>query len=100
MTKYRIDAIGLIGLFTEFNEIELINSAQTFDVNLNLDNVSPETELSLLITEAKSHLGDYIGRDYDFCITRLGKVEKVIKDWSNQESETIFWDCMNEFDEI
>jgi hypothetical protein len=68
--KYRIDAIGLIGLFTEFNEIELINSAQSFEVHLNLDNSNSETELSLLITEAKSRLGDYIGRDYDFSITR------------------------------
>lgn len=96
MTKYRIDSIGKTGIFTEFNEIELINSAQTFDVHLNLDNANPETELSLLTTEAKSRLGDYIGRDYDFCITRLDRTEKVIKDWKNEESEAIFWDCMND----
>jgi hypothetical protein len=98
MNKYRIDALGKTGMFKEFNEIELIDSAQSFEVNLNTKNIKKDAELSLLIAEAKSRLGDFIGK-YDFSITRLGIIDILVKDWSFEESENIFHDCMiEEFD--
>lgn len=97
MTTYRIDAVGLIGVFTG-SEMALVDSAQSFEVDLNVKNINPQAELSLLITESKSRLGDYIGRKYDFSITRLGIVDTLIKDWDSNNSEEIFCNCIEEFD--
>lgn len=53
MDTYTVEAVGFIGVFTEYNEIELVPSTQVFNIHLpsvNLD--SPEVKQEMIIKKA------------------------------------------------
>jgi len=89
MNRYTVEAVGFIGVFTEYNEIELVPSTQVFDIHLpsvNLD--SPEVKQEMIIKRAIASLGDYHGRRYDFAI--YDEEGQIIKDWEDPELAQIF----------